>query len=102
MSILEVTSEPEADLVIEALREALPPEQQEDVMTVGEALRLEGRRQGKLEGKRETLLTLIRTKFEQLSAETERRVAEGDEHALDRWTKAVLFASTLDEVWSAN
>ena len=106
--ILEVTSEPEADLVIEALREALPPEQQEDVMTAGEALRLEGerrgklegKREGKLEGKRETLLAQLRTKFEQLSAETEHRVAEGDEHALDRWTKAVLFASTIDEVWA--
>ncbi len=94
--ILEVTAEPEADLVIEALREALPPEQQEDVMTAGEALRLEGERRGR----RETLLTLLRTKFRQLSTETERRVAEADERALDRWTKAVLFASAIDEVWA--
>ncbi len=98
--ILEVTSEPEADLVIEALREALPPEQQEDVMTAGEALRLEGERRGRLKAKRETLLVQLRVKFEQLSTETERHVAEADERALDRWTKAVLFASTIDEVWA--
>ena len=100
--ILEVTAESDIDLAIEALREALPTEHQEEVMTLGEALRLEGRRQGKLEGKRETLLAQLRVKFRQLSTESERRVAEADEHALDRWTKAVLFAPTIDEVWAAN
>ena len=106
--ILNVAAEPEADVVIEALREALPPEQHEEVMTAGDALRLEGKRQGmlegkqqgKLEGKREALLALFRRKFRQLSADAERRVAEADERSLDRWTEAVLFASTLDEVWS--
>ena len=91
-----MTAEPEIDQAIEAL----PPEHQEEVVTLGEALRLEGRRQGKLEGKRETLLSLLRVKFRQLPAEAERRVAEADEHALDRWSKAVLFASTIDEVWA--
>ncbi len=96
--ILGVTAEPEADLVIEALCEALPREQQEDVMTAGEALRLEGRRQGK----RQALLAQLRIKFKQLSAEAERRVTEADERSLDRWSKAVLFASTIDEVWAAD
>ncbi len=100
--ILEVTAEAEIDQAIEALREALPTEHQEEVMTLGEALRLEGRRQGRLEGKRETLLSLLRVKFKQLSADVERRVAEADEHALDRWAEAVLFAPTIDEVWAAN
>ncbi len=100
--ILEVTAEPEADLVIEALREALLQEQQEDVMTAGEALRLEGERRGRLKVKRETLLAQLRVKFRQISAEMERRVAEADERALDRWAEAVLFAATIDEVWAGD
>ena len=61
--------------------------------------RNEGRIEGRIEGRAETLLKQLRLKFSELSPEIEEKVEKGSEGDFELWTKRVLFADTLNEVF---
>ncbi len=65
-------------------------------MTTAEQLRSEGR----LEGRRETLLAQLTVKFGPLPAELARKVREADEAALQRWAVNVVTTETVDAVFA--
>jgi hypothetical protein len=74
------------------------PDMKEEVVTVADQLRLEGR----LQGVGETLLNLLRQRFgSQVSTEIENRVKSADKAALDLWLTRVLTASTISEIFKS-
>lgn len=85
--------------VVDALSTAVPAELKEDVMTAGEKLRHEGRIQGRIEGKSRLLLRLLRSKFGDLPADVEARVAAADDQLLEVWADRVLSATRLADMW---
>lgn len=52
------------------------------------------------EGKRETLIELLEERFGALEARYKARVQKAADKQLRRWLKAVLTASTAEEVFS--
>ena len=103
--IIEVVEGAEPETLIEALGPAIPQDFREDVMTAAEKLRLEGHARGKkeglVEGKRDTLLQLLTLKFGVPVAEVVRRVSTADARTLDRWATNLLRAERLEDVWSS-
>ncbi|MGC4243560.1 MAG: hypothetical protein QM686_15025 [Herbaspirillum sp.] len=73
-------------------------------MTTADLLRAEGEARGRAEGeargRAETLLELLSIKFAQVPDETERRVRTASSNQLEVWTRRLLAASTLDEIFA--
>ena len=80
------------------LVEAMPEPVKEDVVTMADQLRAQGRQEGRLEGERRVVLRQLRKRFGSLSAEQEQLVAQANEQQLELWTDRVLSASSVDEV----
>jgi flagellar biosynthesis/type III secretory pathway protein FliH len=59
----------------------------------------EGREEGQVLGQRATLIKLLQLKFGVLPAEITVRLENGSPEELDRWTEAVLSASSLEAVF---
>jgi predicted transposase YdaD len=67
--------------------------------TIADALRDEGRQEGVVAGKRETLLSHLRQRFKELPQETERRIeTTSDVQQLNLWLSRLLTAKTLEEL----
>jgi predicted transposase YdaD len=98
--ILE-TSPAEPDTLRALLARQVGREATEEIMTGAEKLRREGRQEGKIEGKREALLVLLRQRFGRLPAATTAYINKADAAELDGWFSRVLTASSLDEVLEA-
>ena len=60
-----------------------------------------GKAEGLAAGKAETLLKQLRLKFRRLPAEVQARVSAASAAQLDAWLEAVLYAESLDDVFSA-
>ena len=86
---------------LEHFVQQLGPSAEEAYMTTAEQLRREGEARGiakgRAEGRAETLLQQLRLKFGRLPKSVQSRVLGADVHTLDRWTAAILTASSLDE-----
>ena len=61
----------------------------------------QGRQKGFDQGRQSMLLLLLADRFGPLPAAIEERVRNAAPEQLDVWSRAVLRASTLDEVFSA-
>ena len=82
-----------------AFREVLGPEGEEIVMTTGQQLEALGRKQGKLEGKIETVTRLLTLRFGRVPPAVAARVAaEQREAVLDRWTERIFTASSPEDL----
>ncbi|MFT4164367.1 MAG: Rpn family recombination-promoting nuclease/putative transposase [Microlunatus sp.] len=99
---LSVSNTPEQELTDYLAR--LGPEAKEVAMTTADLLRAEGEARGRAEGeargRAETLLELLSIKFAQVPDETERRVRTASSNQLEVWTRRLLAASTLDEIFA--
>ncbi|WP_437754936.1 Rpn family recombination-promoting nuclease/putative transposase [Sorangium sp. So ce1389] len=108
--------------VLKALLAAAGPEAKEEIVTIADYLREEGRREGRLageregrlageregrlageregrlEGQRSTLLKQLRLRFGELPEPIEARVRAADAAQIEGWTERVLTAPTLDDV----
>jgi hypothetical protein len=73
----------------------------EEIMTTAEMLRREGEARGKVQGKREALLLLLRQRFGRLPAAVGSSIDKAGAAELDAWFSQVLTASSLDEVLEA-
>ncbi|WP_225732194.1 MULTISPECIES: hypothetical protein [unclassified Nocardia] len=65
-------------------------------MTTADRLRAEGR----IEERTETLLDLLQEKFESVPADITDKVHTADPDQLRTWTRRILRATTLDEVFT--
>ncbi len=59
----------------------------------------QGRQEGRREGEAQVLLQLLETKFGALTAEQRQRVEAADAETLLEWSRRVLTAQSLDDVW---
>ena len=98
--ILE-TSRAEPATLRELLARQVGREAAEEIMTTAEMLRREGMKEGKVLGKRGSLLLLLRQRFGRLPAAAVARIDQADVAELDVWTGRVLTAESLDEVLAA-
>ena len=71
---------------------------EETIMSTAERIRREGR----TEGRTDTLLRLLNRRFGLLPAGTEPRLRSASAAELDRWTDRILEAKTLAEVFAAD
>ena len=70
----------------------------EKIMTTADRLRREGAAEGRAEGKRGSLLSLLRQRFVRVPASARALVDHADEAQLDVWFGRVLTASSIDAV----
>ena len=64
-----------------------------------ERVKNEGRQEGRLEGRLETLADLVSMRFGPMDATTQALMHAADDETLKRWTRNVLTAQTLEEVF---
>ena len=77
-------------------------------MTTADLLRAEGeahgrargRAEGEARGRAETLLELLNIKFTRVPADIENKVRTASPSQLETWTRRILPATTLDEIFS--
>jgi predicted transposase YdaD len=92
--------------VLAMLMEAAGEEATEEIMTLSDMLREEGRvegeqkglKKGRTEGERKILVKQLRLRFGELSDEVVARVRAAGPKQLERWAERVLTAPSLDEV----
>ncbi|WP_104987525.1 Rpn family recombination-promoting nuclease/putative transposase [Sorangium cellulosum] len=108
--ILTIADPPRPGDFLQELLVAAGPEAKEEIVTIIDYLREQGRlageregrlageREGRLEGQRSTLLKLLRMRFGELPAPVAARVLAADAGQLESWTERVLTAPTLDDV----
>ena len=60
-----------------------------------------GKAEGEAKGKADSLLVLLRLKFNRVPGEAESKVRSASTEQLDAWTAAVLTAANLDELLAA-
>ncbi|MEM9461539.1 MAG: hypothetical protein AAGF11_45665 [Myxococcota bacterium] len=69
-------------------------------MSAGDRLMAKGEAKGKLEGKADTLLTLLELKFGSSAPIPRQRIRDASLDELDQWTARILTAETLDEIFA--
>jgi predicted transposase/invertase (TIGR01784 family) len=102
--ILQVSEHVERAELHALLARELGPQAEEAIVTAGQLLIEEGRLQGRQEGRlrfQELLLQSLRQQFgDQVDSTIERRVAEAPIEQLEAWSRRVLSASTLGELFA--
>lgn len=91
---LRVSNTPEPELTDYLAR--LGPEAKEVAMTTADLLRAEG----EVKGRAEALLDLLSIKFTHVPADIDVKVRSASSTQLETWTRRVLTATTLDEIFS--
>jgi hypothetical protein len=99
--ILSIADPREPDKLLPRLLVAAGPDAEEEIVTIADYLREEGRlageREGRLEGQRSTLLKQLRLRFGELPQPIEARIRAADALQIEGWTERVLTAPTLDD-----
>jgi hypothetical protein len=98
--ILE-TSRAEPARLRELLTRQIGREEAEKMLTTAERLRREGEARGRVQGKREALLIVLRQRFARIPAAAVAAIDKARATELDVWFQRVLTASSLDEVLGA-
>ncbi|WP_437734526.1 DUF4351 domain-containing protein [Sorangium sp. So ce1335] len=95
--------------LLQRLLVAAGPEAEEEIVTIADYLREQGRlageregrlageREGRMEGQRGTLLKLLRLRFGELPEPVVARVRAADAGQLEAWTERVLTSPSLDD-----
>ncbi|WP_437506143.1 DUF4351 domain-containing protein [Sorangium sp. So ce1099] len=88
--------------LLQRLLAAAGPEAEEEIVTIADYLREQGRqageREGRLEGQRSTLLKQLRLRFGELPEQVVARVRAADAAQVEGWTERVITSPTLDDV----
>ncbi|WP_437480767.1 DUF4351 domain-containing protein [Sorangium sp. So ce1014] len=100
--ILNIADPAQPRELLQRLLAAAGPEAKEEIVTIADYLREQGRlageRGGRLEGQRSTLLKLLRLRFGELPEPIVVRVRAVDARQIESWTERVLTAPTVDDV----
>ncbi|WP_437828765.1 Rpn family recombination-promoting nuclease/putative transposase [Sorangium sp. So ce1153] len=103
--ILGIADPRQPEKLLQRLLVAAGPDAEEEIVTIADYLREEGRREGRLageregrlEGQRSTLLKQLRLRFGELPEPIEARIRAADAAQIEGWTERVLTAPTLDD-----
>jgi hypothetical protein len=102
MRYIFATNEPaEPEALVQRLLAAVGEEGKEEIMTAADQLMERGRAQGLVQGRREVLLDQLRERFGALSDATVARVTAAGTTELQAWSKRVLTAPALSDVFAA-
>jgi hypothetical protein len=97
--ILEVNDHVEREARQALLERELGPEAKEAIVTAGQQLIEQGRREGRRESECAVLLRLLRRRFgTAVNADVEQRIATASIEQIDTWAERVLSAATLTEL----
>jgi predicted transposase/invertase (TIGR01784 family) len=97
--ILEVNDHVEREALQTLLERELGPEAKEAIVTAGQQLIEQGRREGRREGECAVLLRQLRRRFgNAVDTAIEQRIATASIEQIDTWTERVLSAATLTEL----
>ncbi|MGK3968481.1 DUF4351 domain-containing protein [Sorangium sp. So ce118] len=108
--ILNIADPAQPRELLQRLLAAAGPEAEEEIVTIADYLREQGRqageregrqageREGRLEGQRSTLLKLLQLRFGELPEPVVARVRAADAAQIEAWTERVLTSPTLDDV----
>lgn len=100
--ILNIADPAQPRELLQRLLAAAGPEAKEEIVTIADYLREQGRlageREGRLEGQRSTLLKQLRLRFGELPEPIAARVRAADARQIESWAERVLTAPTLDDV----
>ncbi|WP_437575505.1 Rpn family recombination-promoting nuclease/putative transposase [Sorangium sp. So ce887] len=100
--ILNIADPAQPRELLQRLLAAAGPEAKEEIVTIADYLREQGRlageREGRLEGQRSTLLKQLRLRFGELPEPIVVRVRAADARQIESWTERVLTAPTVDDV----
>jgi len=93
--ILEVNDHVERETLQALIEREIGPEAKGAIVTAGQQIREEGRREGECA----VLLRLLRRRFgDAVNADVEQRLAAASIEQIDTWTERVLSAATLTEL----
>ncbi|WP_437689173.1 DUF4351 domain-containing protein [Sorangium sp. So ce176] len=107
--ILNIADPAQPRELLQRLLVAAGPEAEEEIVTIADCLREQGRqageregrlageRDGRLEGQRSTLLKQLRLRFGELPEPVVARVRAADAAQIEGWTERVLSSPTLDD-----
>jgi hypothetical protein len=102
--VLQVSEHVEREALQALLAREIGPETEEAIVTAGQLLIEEGRQQGREEGRQllqELLLQLLRQRFGgQVDTEIEQRIRTASIEQAESWTRRVLSATTLGELFT--
>ena len=97
--ILEVNEHVEPEGLQDLLERDLGPEAKDAIMTAGQRLIEQGRKQGRQQGIQEMLLPLLRQRFgDAVDVQVEQRIATASIEKIEAWFARVLSAATLAEL----
>jgi hypothetical protein len=102
--VLQVSEHVEREALKALLAREIGPETEEAIVTAGQLLIEQGREQGREDGRQrlqELLLQLLRQRFGgQVDAHVEQRIGVASIEQLESWTRRVLSAATLGELFA--
>jgi predicted transposase/invertase (TIGR01784 family) len=102
--VLQVSEHVERNALKALLAREIGPETEEAIVTAGQLLIEQGRQQGREEGRlrlQELLLQLLRERFGgQVDAHVEQRIATASIEQVETWTRRVVSAATLGELFA--
>jgi predicted transposase/invertase (TIGR01784 family) len=93
--VLDGTEAEDKQVFIEAAREHLSPALGDEIMTLAQQFRLEGQHQGGVT----MMTTLLKHRFNQIPESYLARLEQADNNTLLTWSKKILDAKTLEEVF---
>jgi hypothetical protein len=97
--ILRVNNNVEREALQALLESEIGPEAKEAIVTAGQQLIEQGRREGRREGECALLLRQLRRRFgDAVNADIEQRIATAPIEQIDTWAERVLSAATLTEL----
>jgi predicted transposase/invertase (TIGR01784 family) len=101
--ILDGTETEDKQIFIKAVREYLSPALGDEIMTLAQQFRLEGQHQGIHQGIHQgevaVMTTLLKHRFNQIPESYLARLEQADNNTLLTWSKKILDAKTLEEVF---
>jgi hypothetical protein len=102
--VLQVSEHVEREALKALLAREIGPETKEAIVTAGQLLIEQGREEGRQEGRQSLqalLLDLLRQRFGgQVDAQVEQRIGAASMEQVETWTRRVLSAATLGELFA--
>jgi predicted transposase/invertase (TIGR01784 family) len=97
--ILEVNEQVRPEVLQALLEREIGPETKDTIVTAGQQLIEQGRKEGRQQGIQGLLLRLLRQRFgDQVDTDAEQRLATASVEQIETWSMRVLSAATLAEV----
>ena len=96
--IIAVSNPEDPVALVKQLQAVVGPEEEHEIMTAGDWFEERGRKEGRNEGVRATLLKLLRARFGAVPEAAGARIEAADSSQLDEWFDRALGAASLDEV----